>query len=175
MNQMDKKDLYQIGAITQTHGIRGEVKVFPMTDDIASLKGRKNVIIDTGKGQVLVDIVSARPQKNLAIVKFKGIDNINDVEKYKGCGLYVTADNRAPLAEDEFYLSDLIGADVVNEAGEKIGTVSDILETGANNVYEITKENGKTFLLPHIKDCVKEINIEEGFMKVFVMPGLDEE
>ena len=77
-------DYYQVGAITQTHGVRGEVKVFPMTDDINRFKNMKDLILDTGKEKITLQVTSVRPQKNLVILKFKGYDNINDVEKYKG-------------------------------------------------------------------------------------------
>ena len=85
-------ELYQVGAITQTHGIRGEVKVFPMTDDVSRFKNMKELILDTGKEQIVLEVTSARPQKNLVILKFKGIDNINDVEKFRKASLYVTCD-----------------------------------------------------------------------------------
>ena len=85
------EDLYQVGAITQTHGIKGEVKVFPMTDDVLRFKNMKNLLLDGGKeGFINLEVENARTQKNLVILKFKGIDNINDIEKYKGHGLYVT-------------------------------------------------------------------------------------
>ncbi len=80
------EDLYQVGVITQTHGIRGEVKVFPMTDDISRFKNMKNILLDTGRDYMSLEVESARPQKNLVILKFKGIDNINDIEKYKQKG-----------------------------------------------------------------------------------------
>ena len=98
-------ELYQVGAITQTHGIRGEVKVFPMTDDVSRFKNMKELILDTGKEQIVLEVTSARPQKNLVILKFKGIDNINDVEKYKGCGLFVTKENCVKCKKDEYFIA----------------------------------------------------------------------
>ena len=94
-------DLYQVGAITQTHGVRGEVKVFPLTDDVTRFKNMKDLILDTGREQITLEVTSARPQKNLVILKFKGYDSINDVEKYKGAKLYVTKENRVACDEDE--------------------------------------------------------------------------
>ena len=82
------EELFQVGAITQTHGIKGEVKVFPMTDDVSRFKNMKEILLDAGReGYISLEVESARPQKNLVILKFKGIDNINDIEKYKGKGL----------------------------------------------------------------------------------------
>ena len=101
------EDLYQVGAITQTHGIKGEVKVFPLTDDISRFKNMKNLLLDGGKdGYIELEVENVRQQKNLVILKFKGIDNINDIEKYKGRGLYVTKENRVELKEDEYFIAD---------------------------------------------------------------------
>ena len=169
------EDLYQVGSITQTHGIRGEVKVFPLTDDISRFKNMKNLLLDAGKeGYISLEVENARPQKNLVILKFKGIDNINDIEKYKGHGLYVTKDNRVDLKEDEYFIADLIGCDVFldSDKDNRFGTISDVMETGANDVYEITLENGKTVLVPAIKDCILDVDIEGGRMEIHLMEGL---
>ena len=107
------EDLYQVGAITQTHGIKGEVKVFPMTDDVSRFKNMKGLILDTGKERITLEVTSARPQKNLVILKFKEYDNINDVERFKGCGLYVTKENRVKCENDEYFIADLIDMAVV--------------------------------------------------------------
>ncbi|SEK61390.1 16S rRNA processing protein RimM [Pseudobutyrivibrio ruminis] len=169
------EDLYQVGSITQTHGIRGEVKVFPLTDDISRFKNMKNLLLDAGKeGYISLEVENARPQKNLVILKFKGIDNINDIEKYKGHGLYVTKDNRVDLKEDEYFIADLIGCDVYldSDKDNRFGTISDVMETGANDVYEITLESGKTVLVPAIKDCILDVDIEGGRMEIHLMEGL---
>ena len=169
------EDLYQVGSITQTHGIRGEVKVFPLTDDISRFKNMKNLLLDAGKeGYIRLEVENARPQKNLVILKFKGIDNINDIEKYKGHGLYVTKDNRVDLKEDEYFIADLIGCDVYldSDKDNRFGTISDVMETGANDVYEITLESGKTVLVPAIKDCILDVDIEGRRMEIHLMEGL---
>ncbi|WP_044934282.1 ribosome maturation factor RimM [Pseudobutyrivibrio sp. LB2011] len=169
------EDLYQVGSITQTHGIRGEVKVFPLTDDISRFKNMKNLLLDAGKeGYISLEVENARPQKNLVILKFKGIDNINDIEKYKGHGLYVTKDNRVDLKEDEYFIADLIGCEVYldSDKDNRFGTISDVMETGANDVYEITLESGKTVLVPAIKDCILDVDIEGRRMEIHLMEGL---
>lgn len=169
------EDLYQVGSITQTHGIRGEVKVFPLTDDISRFKNMKNLLLDAGKeGYISLEVENARPQKNLVILKFKGIDNINDIEKYKGHGLYVTKDNRVDLKEDEYFIADLIGCDVYldSDKDKRFGTISDVMETGANDVYEITLESGKTVLVPAIKDCILDVDIEGRRIEIHLMEGL---
>ncbi|WP_294237588.1 ribosome maturation factor RimM [Pseudobutyrivibrio sp.] len=169
------EDLYQVGSITQTHGIRGEVKVFPLTDDISRFKNMKNLLLDGGKdGYISLEVENARPQKNLVILKFKGIDNINDIEKYKGQGLYVTKENRVELKDDEYFIADLIGCEVYvdTDADKKFGTISDVMETGANDVYEITLENGKTVLVPAIKECILNVDIEGGRVDIHLLEGL---
>ena len=170
-------ELYQVGAITQTHGIRGEVKVFPMTDDVSRFKNMKELILDTGKEQIVLEVTSARPQKNLVILKFKGIDNINDVEKYKGCGLFVTKENRVKCKKDEYFIADLIGLRAIDEEGEAFGTISDVIQTGANDVYVVTTKQGEEVMIPAIKDCILEVSAEEqdgqaGYVRIHLLPGL---
>ena len=170
-------ELYQVGAITQTHGIRGEVKVFPMTDDVSRFKNMKELILDTGKEQIVLEVTSVRPQKNLVILKFKGIDNINDVEKYKGCGLFVTKENRVKCKKDEYFIADLIGLRAIDEEGEAFGTISDVIQTGANDVYVVTTKQGEEVMIPAIKDCILEVSVEEqdgqaGYVRIHLLPGL---
>ena len=165
-------ELYQVGAITQTHGIRGEVKVFPMTDDVSRFKNMKELILDTGKEQIVLEVTSARPQKNLVILKFKGIDNINDVEKYRKKSLYVTRENAVKLKKDEYFIADLIGMKVSTDEGEELGTLSDVMQTGANDVYVISTTDGEEVLVPAIRDCIRDVNVEQGQMCVHLLPGL---
>ncbi len=166
------EDLYQVGAITQTHGIRGEVKVFPMTDDISRFKNMKDLILDAGKEQIKLEVTSARAQKNLVILKFKGYDDINQVEKYKGCGLYVTRENRVKCEKDEYFIADLMDVKVVDEADRILGTIADVLTTGANDVYVVKDETGKEILLPAIKECILNVDLKNNIMKVHIMDGL---
>ena len=128
------EDLLQVGVITSTHGIRGEVKVFPTTDDVSRFKKLKNVILDNGKEHRDLEIESVKFFKNMVILKFKGIDNINDVEKYKKAPLFVTRENAVPLEEDEYFIADLIGLKVVSDEGEDLGIIADVLQTGANEI-----------------------------------------
>ena len=168
------EDLLQVGVITSTHGIRGEVKVFPTTDDPNRFRKLKQVILDTGKEQLEMEIVSVKFFKNQVIVKFKGIDDINDVEKYRKAGLYVTRENAVPLGENEYFIADLIGLRVISDEEEELGVIDDVLQTGANDVYIVKKEQTPDLLIPAIKDCIKNVNIEEGTMIVHLLPGLRE-
>ena len=137
------EDLLQVGVITTTHGIRGEVKVYPTTDDVHRFEELESVLLDTGKEYRELKIKSVKYFKQYAILKFKGIDNINDIEKYKGKSLFVTRENAQPLGEDEYYIADLIGMEVYLEDGSHFGTVKDVMETGANDVYIIKTEEEK--------------------------------
>lgn len=167
------EELLRVGTITSTHGIRGEVKVFPTTDDVKRFQELKEIILETGKEQLILEIENVKFFKQFAILKFKGIDNINDIEKYKGKSLYVTREHAVKLEEDEYFIADMIGLEVWNEEEEKIGILEDVLLTGANDVYVIKKKDGKDLLLPAIKDCVLDINIKEKKMKVHVLSGLE--
>ena len=116
-------DMLQVGVITQTHGVRGEVKVFPTTDDVQRFKKLKQVILDTGKAQLPLEIQNVKFFKQFVIVKFKGIDDINDIEKYKRCPLLVTREHAVKLEEDEYFIADMIGMEIVTEERRNIWDV----------------------------------------------------
>lgn len=162
----------QVGVITQTHGIKGEVKVFPTTDDAGRFKKLKEVIMDNGKGRLHMEIEGVKFFKQYAILKFKGYDSINDIEKYKGAKLYVTRDKAVRLKKGEYFIADLIGVEVVTEDGEPFGRIKDVLVTGANDVYVVERENEPEVLLPVIKECVRNIDLEQGRITVHIMDGL---
>ena len=162
----------QVGIITQTHGIRGEVKVFPTTDDAARFKKLKEVIMDNDRERMKLEIEGVKFSKQYAILKFKGYDSINDIEKYKGAKLYIKREQAVKLKKDEYFIADLIDMDVVTEDGDYFGRIKDVLVTGANDVYVVTREDETEVLLPAIKDCVREINMEQNKVTVHIMDGL---
>ena len=166
------EDMLQVGVITQTHGVRGEVKVFPTTDDVNRFKKLKQVILDTGKETMPLEIQSVKFFKQFVILKFKGIDNINDIEKYKRCSLYVTREHAVPLEEDEYFIADMIGMEVCTEDGNQFGTLKDVIETGANDVYVIESAEHGEVLVPAIKECIRSVDIEKGQMMIHLMDGL---
>ncbi len=169
---MDSKDLLQVGVITSTHGVRGEVKVFPTTDDPGRFKGLKKVTLDTGKERKELHIQGVKFFKQFVILKFEGIDNINDVEKYKRRPLLVTREDAVPLEEDEYFIADMIGMEVATEDGEAFGTLKDVIGTGANDVYVVESLRYGDVLIPAIKECILSVDIEEKKMKVHLMEGL---
>lgn len=162
----------QVGIISSTHGVHGEVKVFPTTDDVKRFRRLKEVILDTGKENLVLEIEGVKFFKQFAILKFKGYDNINDIEKYRGKSLYVTRENAVKLKKDEYFIADLLGIKVLNEDGSELGILQDVIGTGANDVYQIRMTDGRELLLPAIRQCVLDVNVEEGFMKVHVLEGL---
>ena len=166
------EEILQVGVISSTHGVRGEVKVFPTTDDVKRFKRLKEVILDNGKEQMNLEIEGVKFFKQFAILKFKGFDNINDIEKYKGKSLFVTRENAVKLRKDEYFIADLIGLQVFDEEDKKIGELKDVIETGANDVYVITMSDGKELLLPAIKQCVLSVDVEGGTMTVHILEGL---
>lgn len=166
------EDLLQVGIITSTHGVRGEVKVYPTTDDPRRFRRLKEVVLDTGKEKMNLEIEGVKFFKQFVILKFKGLDNINDIEKYRQKSLYVTRKNAVRLQRDEYFIADLIGLKVQDEDGKELGTVKDVIETGANDVYEVEMADGKSLLLPAIKQCILNGDVENGTMQVHVLEGL---
>ena len=169
---MQKNDYLQVGVITSTHGIKGEVKVFPTTDDPERFKKLKRVELDTGKERIPLEISGVKFFKQFVIVKFKGIDNINDVEKYRKMPLLVSREDAVELEEDEYFMADIIGMDVYTDEDKLFGTLADIMETGANDVYIINTEEHGEVLIPAIKDCIKEIDTDNNKMIIHLMAGL---
>ncbi len=167
-------DRFQVGVIASTHGLHGEVNVFPTTEDPNRFKKLKKVVLHTQRGEEIeLDVQSAKFFKKFVIVKFKQFDNINDVEKFRGCELTIDRKDALKLNPGEYYCADLIGLDIVDEDGKLLGTVSDIIQTGANDVYEMKREDGEGIVyIPAIKDCIKEIDIENRKITIHVMDGL---
>ena len=155
------QDLLQVGAIIKTHGIKGEVKVFPLTDDVKRFKKLKEVILEPEKDNMILEIESVKFQKNLVILKFKGFDSINDIEMHVKKGIFVTRKDAVPLEEDEYFVADLIGLTALHdESGEEIGILKDVLQTGANDVYVVTREGAKELLLPSIPECILDVDVD---------------
>ncbi|MGN0383244.1 MAG: ribosome maturation factor RimM [Eubacterium sp.] len=167
-----KSDLLRVGVISNTHGIKGEIKVFPTTDDPKRFNDLKSIILDTGREHINFEICSVKYFKQFVILKFNGIDNINEIEKYKGCDLLVTRDNAVELAPNEYFIADLIGLKVITDYNEDFGTIKDVIQTGANDVYEVVTTSGQEVLLPVIDECILDVNIEDGFVKAHIMKGL---
>lgn len=166
------EQLLRVGVISSTHGVRGEVKVYPTTDDPNRFKKLKKVVLDTGREHLNLEISGVKFFKNQVILKFKGIDNINDIEKYKGKDLLVHREDAVALGENENYVADLIDLEVVTDDGKVLGTLTEVMETGANDVYVIETEEGEELLIPAIRDCILDVDLDKEVMTVHILPGL---
>ncbi len=163
-------DFLRVGVISNTHGIKGEVKVFPTTDDPERFEELEKAFI-VFKGEYKeVSISSVKYFKQFVILKFKEYNDINDILKFKGCDLVVDRENAVPLEENEYFICDLIGLKVVTEDGD-FGVLKDVLTGNANDVYVVDHE-GREVLLPVIDECILDVNIKEGFIKAHIMKGL---
>ncbi|MCI8625525.1 MAG: 16S rRNA processing protein RimM [Lachnospiraceae bacterium] len=186
----DQNEMLRVGVISSTHGIKGEVKVYPTTDDASRYKQLKRVWLATPEGDLIkeLELEGIRFFKQMVIVKFKGYDNINDIEKYRGYDLLITREEAVPLAENEYFICDVVGSKVVTAEGVTIGVVEEILTTGANDVYQIRLlegvnelpaelrggrriEAGEELLLPSIPECILKVDIKQKIVTVAVMKG----
>lgn len=162
----------RVGVISSTHGVHGEVKVFPTTDDPKRFKKLKTVMLDTGREKLTLNIEQVKFFKNMVILKFKEFNDINEIEKYKGKDLLINRDQAVKLAPNENFIVDLIGLKVVTDEGVEFGTLKDVMETGANDVYIIDGNDGKEYLFPAIKQCILNIDLEAGVITVHILDGL---
>lgn len=183
------ENYFRVGVLTGTHGLKGEIKIFSTTDSIDRFKSLKRAFLDLTsssenseqkpideKKLLEVEVESVKFFKKSPILKFKGIDSIDDIVKYKGLDLLVKREDAVPLKEGEYYIADVIGCKVISDTGEEYGEVSEVFGTGANKVITVKANDShkelKEFYLPYIPDCVLEINVIERFVKVHIMKGL---
>ncbi len=166
------EELLQVGVITQTHGVHGEVRVFPTTDDPKRFTKLAQVILDNGREQKTLEIETVRFFKQYVLVKFRGYDTPEAMEPYKGARLLVKRQDAVPLQEDEYFIADLLGLTVVTDTGEELGTISDVIPTGANDVYAVDTRQYGEVLVPAIRDCILDVDLEAGRMKIHLLDGL---
>lgn len=168
------EDLLKVGVITSPHGVRGEAKVFPTTDDPQRFLDLKEIIIDTKKEKKTLEITQVKFVKNLVVLKFKGIDDRNEIENMRQMELYVTRDKAVELGENEYFIADLIDLEVASDEEEALGHISDVLQSAANDIYVISKEGQQDILVPAIKECILNVDMENRKMTVHLLPGLRE-
>lgn len=167
-----KNEYFRVGVITSSHGIRGEVNVFPTTDDPDKFRDLETVLIKRGKDMVPVSIEQVKYFKKMVILKLEGIDDRNTADTYRQRELFVAREDAVPLEEGQYYLADLMGLRVISDEGEDLGELYDILETGANDVYVVRKSGRRDILLPATEECILKVDLEEGVMTVHILPGL---
>ncbi len=169
---------YTVGEIVNTHGIRGELKIVPKTDfpDVRFERGSVlHIVPPQGSSPVTeVKVERARPQKNVYIIKLEGFDSINDVEKWKGASLKISDSQLLELPSDEYYYHEISGCRVVTEDHVELGTVTEILAPGANDVWVVTPDpgKGKPFMLPVIDEVILNVDIQQKKITVHLLEGL---
>lgn len=166
---------FEIGKIAGTHGIKGTFRVFPTTQDPTRFELLKEVIVDLNGKREIFKILKVGYQKNMVLLTVKEIDDINVAEKYKNATLLIPEEKALPLDEDEYYTRDLYDMKVYTSHDEFLGTITDILVTGANDVYVVNnqeKPEEKELLLPAIKEVVLRVNVAEKKMIVNLLEGL---
>ena len=167
-------DYFRVGVVTNTHGLKGEVKVFPTTEDIKRFDELSEVLIDKGEGLSAYAVEHVKYFKNLVILKLKGVESVEAAETLKGRDMMVSRENAIPLEPGEFYIADALGLPVYGEDGEQLGTLKEIFPTGANDVYVVKRPGKKDLLLPGIPQCVRKVDVEAGRIDVTVMDGLED-
>ncbi|WP_042160411.1 ribosome maturation factor RimM [Paenibacillus gorillae] len=168
---------YTVGKLANTHGLRGEVKVLPSTDfpEERFAVGNKLSLQDEQSGrQIEVEITAVREQKGMFVLKLKGFNDINEVEKYKGWLLKISEAEQGELEDGEYYYHQIIGCKAVTEDGEELGAISEILSPGANHVWvvDLLKPKGKQLLLPVIDDVILDVDVANKLVKVRLLEGL---
>ncbi|MCL2052526.1 MAG: ribosome maturation factor RimM [Lachnospiraceae bacterium] len=162
----------RVGVIASPHGLKGEVKVFPTTDNASRFKKLKAVMMDNGSEFVKLAITGLKFSGKFVVLKFSGFERIEDAQKCKGFGLWIDREDAVKLAKNEFFIADLIGMQVIDEDSKELGEIKDVIQTGANDVYVVKQKEGKDLLFPAIKECILDINAEKRIIRVHVMEGL---
>ena len=167
------EQFFEIGKITGTHGIRGTLRVFPTTQEPARFARLKEVIVEIRGKRETFHIQKVAFHKQFVLLTVRELTDINAAEGYKNGRILIPDAQAIPLEADEYYTRDLYGLRVISEAGEELGTLTDVFETGANDVYVVKKDGqSKELLLPAIKDCIHKVDLEAGVMTVKVLEGL---
>ena len=153
-----------VGAVVGTHGLFGELRVRLMTDDPDHFFSLERILL--GEERVPYEIESVRPHRGGALVQLRGVEELDTAESLRGAVLRIPGSEARPLGENEYFLYQVVGIQVRNEAGDELGTVTDLIETGANLVFVVTSSDGKEELYPSIPEVVIDLNPDEGFMTV---------
>lgn len=165
----------EIGQIVNTHGIKGELKIIPSTHDIKRFELLDRILVETKGGLVEFPIVSVRYVKKFVLLKLEGIEDMTQGETLKTCRIKIPKEDALPLGENEYYTGDLYDMKVVTDQGEDLGAIVEILVTGSNDVYVVkdqTDPKAKELLIPAIKDCILNVDLEDNIMTVHLLEGL---
>lgn len=166
------KKMLRVGKIANTHGIKGDIKVIPLTDYMERFEELEWVYMDDYEEKFYIQNVKYK--KNTVILSFKGYDDINLVEKFKNKYIFIDDTQRRKLPADTYYIADIIGLDVYNIKNEYIGKVKDIIQTGPNEVYVIKGDDNKEIMIPSVKEFIPEISLKEGKVVINPIEGMIE-
>lgn len=166
------EEYLEIGQIVNTNGIKGFLKINPFTDDIKRFNKLKTIYIVTKKELTEFTIEEVKYNKNMVLLKLKGIDSIEEAEKYKNCYIKINKKDIVKLPKDSYFIFDLIGCKVYTQNQEFLGEVDDIFSTGSNDVYVVKDEKGKQILLPAIASVIKQIDIKDKKIVINLIEGL---
>lgn len=166
------KERFEIGQIVNTFGIKGFVKVNPWVNDVTRFENLKEIYIKIKKEQKQLEIEEVKYHKNMVLLKFKGIDTIEQAEKLKNAYIEIDRKDAIPLEEGTYFIADLLESEVYSDEGEKLGILEDIYNTGAKDIYVVKNELGKSILLPGIPEVIKEVDIENQKIIVHLIKGL---
>lgn len=168
--------MFEVGIITKPQGLRGELRVMPVTDDPSRFKqlvGKQVTLRMAGK-ETIFTISNARLHKNFVLVMFEGVDNRNIAETLMRASIYIQDDLALPLEEGEYFVRDLVGLNIVTREGEALGKLSRVLNTPANDVYVVETPEGDAFMIPATKNVILEVNVPDGKMVINLLDGLRE-
>lgn len=162
----------ELGQIVNTVGLKGEMKIRPFTDDSTRFEELKEVFIEIKNNLETFEIENVRFYKNIVIIKFKGIDSVEEANEYRNCYIKIDRKDAKKLSKGEYFIVDLIGLDVVTDKDILLGNLTDIYNNGSSDIYEIKDKNGKQILLPAISKVIKDINLEKKKITVHLIKGL---
>ena len=166
------QEFFEIGQIVNTFGVKGMVKVYPYTENVKRFEELKKVSLINKNSKKEYEIEEVKYHKNMVLIKFKGVDTVEQAEDLRNFYIQIERKDATPLEEGSYYIADLINLDVYTDEGEKLGILEDIFNTGSNDVYVVKDLNGKQILLPEIEDVIKEIDLKEGKILVHMLKGL---
>lgn len=167
-----KQEYFEIGQIVNTFGIKGFVKVNPFTDDLTQFESLKTILVEKNKKVLELEIEEVKYSKNQVLLKLKGIEEINEAEKYRGAIIKIPREKARKLPEGTYFIADLIGMQVITDDQKLLGKLEDIYNSGASDIYVVKDELGKQILLPAIKEVIKQIDIEHEKIIVHLIDGL---
>jgi len=162
----------EIGQIVNTFGIKGFVKVNPWVNDVTRFDELKKVYIKIRKSLKELEIEEVKYHKNQVLLKFKGVETVEQAEMLRNAILEIDRKDAIPLEEGEYFIADLLESEVYTDEGEKLGILEEIFNTGSNDIYVVKNELGKSILLPRIKEVFKEIDVENKKIIVHLIEGL---